>query len=306
MRLVGWYDTISGCDDNQLRALTPNGFGIQTANAQLVLNGVASFIPGEKRGLTWINSFVSIGDLLPLKQGVKFAFRHKTFLKSKDIAYQPETLLVTLQDGYLNNECIIEDIQTEGDNFPIDSLNNGSKTVGGRVRIEINYNLLGVGSPTAGQARYPTAITSNLLNQTVANIYLNDSNSFNPHNIDQISTACITTATSGARSFVLGTSDGPNNPITVYYEDSVADLPTSSVMFEIDVNKVYNDPNNQLTDGPVAGVMNSNTTSNWTNLSPFINTPRPQLTDYQTILGTQAPNTDWTTSIPWQHNGWPS
>jgi hypothetical protein len=305
MRLVGWYDSIAGCNENQFRALTPNGFGIQSASAQLVLNGVASFIPGEKRGLTWINSFVSVGDLLPLKQGVKFAFRHKTFLKSKDIAYQPDTLLVTEQPGYLNNGCTIDDnIQTEGENFPIDSPNNGSKTVGGRVRIEINYNLMGAGSPLAGSNRYPTAITTNLFNSVPYNISLNNPNSFNPHNIDQISTACITTSTSNAKSFVLGTSEGPNNSITDYYADSVADYPTSSVMFEINVNKVYSDP---LIDGPVAGVMNSNTTSNWTNYSPIINAPRPQLTDYQDILGiTQSPDTTWTTTIPWVHSGWPS
>ena len=84
----------------------------------------------------------------------------------------------------------------------------------------------------------------------------------------------------------------------------MADYPTSSVMFEINVNKVYSDP---LIDGPVAGVMNSNTTSNWTDLSPIINAPRPQLTDYQDILGiTQAPDTTWTTTIPWVHSGWPS
>ena len=305
MRLVGWYDAIVGCNENQFRVLAPNGFGIQSANAQLVLNGVASFIPGEKRGLTWINSFVSVGELLPLKQGVKFAFRHKTFLKSKDIAYQPDMLLDTQQDGYLDNTCILDNnIQTGVGNFPINSPNVNSKTVGGRVRIEINYGLFGAGSPLVGVNRVPYPITNSSLTTPANNISTAVTPNLNPNNIDEITTACVSTSTTGTINFVLGTSTGPSNSINDYYSDGEANYPTSSVMFEIDVNKVYDD---QLTNGPVAGVMNSNTTSNWTDLSPIINAPRPQLTDYQDILGiTQAPDTTWTTTIPWVHSGWPS
>ena len=313
MRLIGWYDSINGCNTNVLRPYTPNGFKT-ISTAQVVFNGGASFIPGEKRGLSWVSVFISVGELLPIKKGVKFAFRHKTYLKSKDGSYTPTNLL-EFTNSSLNNTCYITPITIPNTNFTstqgnlplanlnasLNGFNSNNITVGGKLRLEIYYYMMGVGSPIIGANRTPRIITTTAFNTQSNN--LSGSQNLNPHGIDELTTAC---ATNSNTYYTLGTATQgatSQNAIQEHYREQDPNTPSASITIEIDVNKTYTN----LVTGPVdRGVSSEDVLTNWTSVSPLINIPRPYIGDYETYMNTSTPNTSWTNTIPWSYTGWPS
>lgn len=266
MRLRGFIDSIAGCATNQNRFFTPNGF-TSLAGVLSTLNGVASFIPGEQRGLQWFADFAFAGDLFLIKKGVKLAFRYKTKLTSKDVQYIPTTK---------NNTSILTPANPCNTTVPTNVANNDNTTVGGILNYYMKFVFKGVGvNSGSGPAVFTQAVKNN-------------STLINPNGFDEINSGCIVTSTD---SLVMGSADygSSNNFIRNLYLENGTSYPYS-LAIQINVNKSYANIN----------TIQSESSTSTTDVSPIRRLPRPNLSDYGI---TQTPS--WVSTIPWNFGSWP-